>query len=74
MVIQVLIRLTLYIDQAIIRRAGLQFGNESSIHGIDNTVSTNSVQIAFKCLLVDAKVLIIKNKIQKCVIWLLSNF
>ncbi|XP_055606877.1 PDF receptor isoform X2 [Uranotaenia lowii] len=37
MVIQVIIRLTLYIDQAIIRPDGLRYGNESSRHGIDNT-------------------------------------
>jgi hypothetical protein len=53
MVIQVLIRLTLYIDQAIIRRAGQQFGNESSIHGIDNTVSVNPKKSFLHALLVD---------------------
>ncbi|XP_049279756.1 PDF receptor [Anopheles funestus] len=37
MVIQVVIRLTLYIDQAIIRSGGKKFGNESSRQGIDNT-------------------------------------
>uniref|UniRef100_A0A182FR52 G-protein coupled receptors family 2 profile 2 domain-containing protein n=1 Tax=Anopheles albimanus TaxID=7167 RepID=A0A182FR52_ANOAL len=37
MVIQVVIRLTLYIDQAIIRSAVKKFGNESSRQGIDNT-------------------------------------
>ncbi|XP_058821177.1 PDF receptor isoform X5 [Topomyia yanbarensis] len=37
MVIQVIIRLTLYIDQAIIRNDGRRYGNESSRHGIDNT-------------------------------------
>ncbi|XP_055643083.1 PDF receptor isoform X2 [Toxorhynchites rutilus septentrionalis] len=36
MVIQVIIRLTLYIDQAIIRNGGKQYGNETR-HGIDNT-------------------------------------
>lgn len=38
MVIQVVIRLTVYIDQAIIRSGGKK-GNESSRQGIDNTVS-----------------------------------
>ncbi|XP_049535712.1 PDF receptor [Anopheles darlingi] len=37
MVIQVVIRLTLYIDQAIIRSGVKKFGNESSRQGIDNT-------------------------------------
>ena len=37
MVIQVLIRLTLYIDQAIIRSGGKKYGNDTR-HGIDNTV------------------------------------
>ncbi|XP_029719182.1 PDF receptor isoform X1 [Aedes albopictus] len=37
MVIQVIIRLTLYIDQAIIRSGSKGYGNESSRHGIDNT-------------------------------------
>uniref|UniRef100_A0A182QRK9 G-protein coupled receptors family 2 profile 2 domain-containing protein n=1 Tax=Anopheles farauti TaxID=69004 RepID=A0A182QRK9_9DIPT len=37
MVIQVVIRLTLYIDQAIIRSGGKKFGSESSRQGIDNT-------------------------------------
>lgn len=37
MIIQVLIRLTLYLDQAIIRN-GHEFGNESS-SGIENTVN-----------------------------------
>ncbi|XP_058455071.1 PDF receptor isoform X2 [Malaya genurostris] len=37
MLIQVIIRLTLYIDQAIIRNGGKRYGNESSRHGIDNT-------------------------------------
>ncbi|ETN63454.1 calcitonin receptor [Anopheles darlingi] len=42
MVIQVVIRLTLYIDQAIIRSGVKKFGNESSRQGIDNTVSTRA--------------------------------
>lgn len=38
MVIQVIIRLTLYIDQVIIRNGGKRYGTDSSRHGIDNTV------------------------------------
>ncbi|XP_038122110.1 PDF receptor isoform X2 [Culex quinquefasciatus] len=37
MVIQVIIRLTLYIDQVIIRNGGKRYGTDSSRHGIDNT-------------------------------------
>lgn len=41
MVIQVIIRLTLYLDQALIRR-GQESGNDS-VAGIDNTVSLNKL-------------------------------
>jgi len=40
MILQVIIRLTLYIDQAVIR-SGFIVGNKNSRHGIDNTVSFN---------------------------------
>lgn len=40
MIIQVIIRLTLYLDQAIIRN-GQEIGFNKSRFGIDNTVSNN---------------------------------
>lgn len=44
MVIQVIIRLTLYLDQALIR-GGQESGN-GSISGIDNTVSIEFVNVS----------------------------
>lgn len=38
MVIQVIIRLTLYLDQAIMRSSGMEMGHGGNHHGIDNTV------------------------------------
>lgn len=49
MVIQVLIRLTLYIDQALIR-SGAELRASSIRHGIDNTVNTTITPLVWKLM------------------------